>query len=544
MADTADLLEAARDAYRRRDWVAARAHFGAARAEEPLGAEDLYALSNCAWWLGDLDEALPVQQEVYRLHIDADQRGPAALVAMDIGYTLSIRGEEAQGSGWLSRAVRLLEDQPEGVEHGYLDYVLGFEAALAVPQLDEGLEAARRIHGLGQRFGDPTLTALGVLGQGRVLVKQGQVAEGMAMLDEAMVAAVSDELDPAWAGNIYCHLMVACDEIADLRRAAEWTEVVARWCERMPGAGPFMGICRVHRARTLQVRGDWTSAEREAVRVCEELARFDVEIVAEAHYQLGDLRRQRGDLAGAEAAFQAGHRLGRDPQPGLALVRLAGGEVETASASISSALAAAADERLVRARLLPAAVEIDLAAGDLDRARAASDELAEIASTYGTTGFAAQARQAHGSVLLAEGAVAQALTTLRHALRTWQELGSPYAVATVRILLARAYDELGDRDAARLEQAAAQAEFARLGAGPGGAGRRRPDRTGGLTAREAQVLGLVAAGKSNQQIAAELVLSIRTVERHLATVYDKLGVHGRSARAAAVSHALREGILA
>jgi DNA-binding NarL/FixJ family response regulator len=546
VADTADLLETAREAYRRRDWASARAAFAEARDAGPLDADDLCALASCAWWLGDLDAALPAQQGAYTLYLEAGDPGAAAIMAMDVGYTLMLRGEDAQSSGWMRRAVRLLEGEPARVEHGYLDYIVGFEQAFHAADLAAALEAAHRVRAVGQRFADPTLTALGVLGEGRVLVKQGRTGEGMALLDEAMVAATSDDIDPTWAGNIYCHLMVACDEIADMRRAGEWTEVTARWCERMPGAGPFMGICRVHRARALQVRGEWSSAEREATRVCDELSHFDVEIVAEAHYQLGDLRRQRGDLAEAEVAFRRAHRLGRDPQPGLALLRLAQGETGKAAVSIRAALAAADADPLARAQLLPAAAEIAVAAGDLELAHASCAELARNATTYGTTGFAARAAHARGMVLLAGGDAAGALQALRQALVAWQELSAPYEAARVRLLLARAYEAVGDRDAAALEQSTGRDELTRLGAAVGGgvAAPASHDRPGWLTDREAEVLSMVANGMTNRQIADQLVLSVRTVERHLATVYEKLGVHGRSARAAAVSFALREGILA
>ncbi|MGH2749587.1 MAG: LuxR C-terminal-related transcriptional regulator [Actinomycetota bacterium] len=545
MSDVTDLLEGAREAYRRRDWTSARKGFGAAREGAALSAKDLSALADCAWWLGDLDEALPAQQEAYRRYIDAGQPRPAALMALETGYTLALRGEEAQASGWMSRALRLLEDEPESAEHGYLVYI-EFEDALGASDLDTAVTRARRVQDMGHRFEDPNLVAMGVVGQGRVVVKQGRVGEGMALLDEAMVAAISDDLEPGWAGNIYCHLMLACHEIADLRRAGEWTQATARWCESMPGAGPFMGICRVHRAQLLQVQGAWDEAEREVGRVCDELAHFHVGIVAEAHYELGNLRRQRGDLTGAEAAFTTAHGLGRDPQPGMALLRLAQERAESAAASIRSALAAEERDPLARARLLPAAVEIALAAGDVDYARAASEQLDRIARTYGTAGLAASSSHARGAVLLADGGADKALQPLREALKLWQELRAPYEAARVRVLVARAYEALHDRDSATLEREAARAEFVRLGAPPdtgAGASVAKPTRKDGLTDREAQILAMVATGQTNQQIAAELVLSIRTVERHLATVYQKLGLRGRSARAAAVSYALRDGRL-
>jgi ATP/maltotriose-dependent transcriptional regulator MalT len=533
-------LKQARAAYARRDWVVAREGFRAAAAEAPLAADDLAAMADCSWWLGDLDDSLPAQQEAYRLHLEVGRIADAALMALEIGYTLSLRAEHAQASGWMSRGVRHLAEEPEGPAHGVLAYI-GFEESFHGGDLDTALERADKVHELGTRHGDPTLVALGVLGRGRVLVARGEVTRGMRLLDEAMVAAVSDDLDPAWAGNIYCHLMLACHDLADLRRAGEWTEATARWCERMPGAGPFMGICRVHRAQVLTARGDWTHAEREIAHVCEELASFDVEVVAEAHYQRGELRRHRGDLVGAEEALRAAHALGRDPQPALALLRLAQGRADAAAASLRTALEAARDP-LARAKLLPTVVEAALATGDADTARAADEELRATAERYATAGLHASADHVHAEVALADGDVDAASVAARGSLRAWQELGVPHEVARLRLVLASACEALGDHDAAALEREAAADTLARLGAGS----RPAPTAQGpapGLTPRETEVLRLVATGRTNQQIATQLVLSVRTVERHLSTVYDKLGVRGRSARALAVSHAFREGLL-
>jgi tetratricopeptide (TPR) repeat protein len=339
----AGLLDEGRQAYRRRDWIAAREGLLDARDRGPMGAQDLYALADCYWWLGAHAEGLPILKEAYRSAQAEDRPELAGRIGLDVAYTLALRGEDAQASGWMQRVYRIAEElDEERPLHGYLTYV-EFEQALHGHDLGGAAELAQRVTGIGGRSQDRTLLALGALGRGRVLVRRGQVREGMALLDEAMLAAVSDELPPEWAGNIYCHLMEACEEITDLRRAAEWTRTTARWCETMPdGTGPFMGICRVHRAHVLQVRGDWPAAEREARRVVDELTDFDVTPVANAQYLLGELARQRGDRAAAEAAFRDAHRLGRDPQPGLALLRLATGDADTALASIRAALAALA----------------------------------------------------------------------------------------------------------------------------------------------------------------------------------------------------------
>jgi DNA-binding CsgD family transcriptional regulator len=536
MPDDDDIVASARAAYDRRDWRSARAAFRAADRQGDLATDDVYALANCSWWLGELDESLPVMERAYRLAVDERRPEVAGLVALDIGYTFALRGEEAQSSGWMRRAVRLLERLPDAVERGYLRHV-DFEVEFSARNLDAAYEAATDVAALGERFGDETLTALGTLGRGRILVRRGVVDEGVTLLDEAMVAAVSDRLDPSWAGNIYCHLMLACHEIADLRRAGEWTEITARWCQGMPGAGPFMGICRVHRAQVMQVRGAWDQAERELEHVYDELSHFDLEVVAEAHYVHGDVRRLRGDLGGAEARYRAALRLGRDPQPGLALLHLDRGRAESAAASLRLALATADGDRLERAKFLPAVVDVAVARGDVGTAQEAVGELEEIAATYGTTGLAAVALSARSALLVAAEEHEAAMPVLRRALLTWQQLGAPYEAARVRLRTARVCEALGDPEAGRLHRDAAEADLARLGAGPA-VGDAAGPRSDGLTAREAEVLAFVASGRSNQQIADELVLSVRTVERHLATVYQKLGLQGRNARAAAVAYAL------
>lgn len=537
MDDVEPMLAEARKAFQRRDWVAAREGFVAARATTgPLPVDDVYALSDAAWWLGLVDESMAVAEEAYHLYVAEGRHEEAAMASLGIAYTNSLRGNESFASAWGARAMRHIEGLPECAIHGFVVY-LAFESAFSASDFETALEHAHGVAVMGARFDEPNLRALGILAKGRVLVRQGSVSEGMALLDEAMLAALSPDLDPSWAGNIYCHLMLACHELADLRRAAEWTRATARWCESMPGAGPFLGICRVHRAQVLQVQGDWRQAEREVRRVCDELAHFHLSIVGEAYYELGEVRRRRGDLAGAEAAFRDAHQRGRDPQPGLALLRLAQGNHKAAAASLDSFLAGEADDHLKRMRYVVARVEVAIAAGDLETARRGYEEVASTAAIYGSSGFQAVGAHLRGAILLAEGRETEALPVLRRAFRLWHELGAPYETASVRLLLAEACDAVGDHDTAVLEREAASAAFLALGAGAESANTAVP---GGLTPRELEVLVLAAEGRSNADIAGVLVLSVRTVERHLATIYQKLGFEGRNARAASVSFALRE----
>jgi DNA-binding NarL/FixJ family response regulator len=542
VAEVGEILEAARDAHRRHDWAGAREGFTAARAAGELATADLEALADAAWWLGETEEASAVLEVAYRRHLDEGRPGRAAMAAIGVAVIHLLRGDGVVGSGWLGRAQRLVRDQPEGVEHGYLLY-LELEGALGGEDPAAVVETARRVREIGRRHADPNLAAAGDLFEGRVLVRQGRMAEGMALLDEAMLAVLSGELAPEYAGNIYCHLMAAFAELADVRRAAEWTEATARWLASLPAAVLFTGVCRVHRSQVLQRKGAWAQAEREAALVCRDLADLHVAGAAEGHYQLGELRRLRGDLDGAEAAYLQAHALGRDPQPGLALLRLAQGRTSTAAASIRAALTAVTHDRLARAWLCAAQVEVALAAGDLETAGRAGDELGRTASTYGSSGLEAAALQARGAVLLAGGRPEAALPTLRAACRRWQELDAPYDAARVRLLLSRTYRALGDADAAGRELDAAGAVFERLGATPDvervAALRGRPSLPAGLTGREAEVLALVAAGRTNREIAEALVLSHKTVARHLSNIFTKLEVTSRTQAAAyAFEHGL------
>jgi ATP/maltotriose-dependent transcriptional regulator MalT len=534
-------LEAAREAFARRAWREALDAFRHARQEGELGADDLYKLADSAWWLGDVDESLAASEEAFRLYLADERRPQASLTAVGIGYTMILRGEMAQGSAWISRAFRLLEGEPECVECGYLIYI-ELEAALEEQDYAGALEKAGELGALAEKFGDPNLAALSVVAEGRALIKQGEVQRGMELLDEAMLAALSDDLDPSWAGNIYCNLMIACHELADIRRAAEWTKAVKRWCESMSAAGPFMGICRVHRAQILQIQGEWDVAEREAELVYTSETHFDVNSIAEAYYQRGEVRRLRGDLDGADESYRQAHRLGRDPQPGLALLLLAKGQAAEALSSVQAALAALAGDRLGRVPLSTACVEIALAAGDEERAEAAVAELEETASNYSSPGLKVAALHAKGAFLLHRGESKEALQVLRAACSEWQSLSAPYEAARVRLLLARAYEELGDSETAAREREAATTIFGELGAFLKGqeptAGKRLP---AGLTEREAQVLALVTAGKSNREIGDELFISPRTVARHLENIFDKLAVSSRTAAAAyAIEHGLND----
>jgi DNA-binding CsgD family transcriptional regulator len=546
-----DLLDRARAAYRQRDWPRACELFNAARDEDELPVDDLYALSDAAWWMGDNAEVLQSAEAAYHRYLDDRRPRRAAIAAVDIAVVHFLRGEGTAASGWISRAGRLLENEPESAEHGYLLYLLEVEGPLggiapaAPAAFDALMAAARQVQDLGHRHGEPTLVATGLLGEGRALIKMGRAAEGLARLDEVMLATRADTLSPPWTGNLYCQLIEAAEELGDIRRAREWTDALTRWLETMPVAIVFTGICRVHRSRVRQLTGAWDEAEREAEQVCIELANLHTAAAAKAHYQVGEIRRLRGDVDGAEHAYQEAHALGRDPQPGLALLRLAQGRADAAAASIRAALLAERN-RLLRAGLRGAQVEIALAIGATDEAREAAADLKAIALQYGSCGLEVAARHATGAVLLAAGQPEEALPVLRDACRDWSELAAPYDCARVRVLLAKVYRLLGDEDSAARELQVARESFDRLGAAhdlveeADGSGGAKPP--GGLTPREIDVLAQVAAGKTNRVIARTLSISEKTVARHLANIFDKLGVKTRTAAAAfAFGHGLAPG---
>jgi ATP/maltotriose-dependent transcriptional regulator MalT len=536
-------LDQAIDAYRRREWQ--RAYDGLS-GSEGLSASELDMLADSAHWVGRPDETVGAYQRAYDLHLADGEGRRAALSAFMTAVFLRLRGESAQADGWQSRAMRILADEAEGAEHGYPLYLE--VAGLMGSDLDAAGEGARRMQELGRRFGDDTLVALGIFFEGRVLVKQGRVADGLALLDEAMLAALSDRLQPMWTGAIYCGLLDACHELGDHRRAHEWTDATSRWCSPLPVASLYPGICRVHQAEMLQLKGSWEEAEAEALGACADMVRIDVFAVAGGWYEVGEVRRVRGDLDGAEDAYRNAHELGRDPQPGLALLRLAQGRVEAARASIATAIATFGGSRLECAPLHAAQVDIALAAGDLDTATASAEEVSDTAERFQSIGLRAVGLRVQGSVALARGEAVTALASLRAACSAWNELDAPYEAARARVLLAEAYEQLDDADAAERERAAARGCFERLGAAAAlhaldalDAGTvAAPADAHGLSARELEVLGLVAAGRTNRDVAGALFLSEKTVARHLSNIFTKLGV---SSRSAATAYAYEHGLM-
>jgi DNA-binding NarL/FixJ family response regulator len=428
----------------------------------------------------------------------------------------------------MARARRNLAAGPEDrAEHGYLAWLTAFQSLL------EGETAAA----LGDRWAEPDLAALGRVGQGRALIRLGDTGPGVVLLDEVMVAVETGELSPVVVGDLYCTVLEGCQELFDLRRAQQWTAVLTAWCAAQPDLVPYRGQCLLHRAELLQLHGAWPDAMEEARRAYQRFLQPTAHPAAgAAAYQLAELHRLRGEAAEAEEAYRRASRWGREPQPGLALLRLGQGQAEAARAAVRRALDEATD-RPDRCRLLPARVEIALAGGDLPAARAAADELVRSAGELDAPLLQATATAAQGEVLLAEGDARAALAALRAAAAAWRELEAPYEAARARVGIGLACRALGDEDSAAMELDAARWAFRRLGAAPDLArldalAGPAPGAAGGLTAREVEVLRLVATGRTNRSIAGELVLSERTVDRHVSNILTKLGVASRAAATA------------
>ena len=455
-------LDEGREAVRRHAWREAFELLTAADQTSGLNADDLEALASAAWWSGHAVECISARERAYPLHLNAGHPRRAALLALALAKGQFEQRASAVGMAWLSRAERLLRDEPVGVEHGHLSRLQAVVALEIDVDYHRALEYATNTLDIGTRFGDRDLIALGLQDQGRALVGRGQVGEGMALFDEAAVAALSGELQPLTTGIIYCNLIDTCEGMADYKRAREWTDAARRWCDRQ-SISAFPGMCRVHRAEVIRLQGAWQEAELEARGAFEELRGFIAVYAAEALYVIGETRLGRGDLVEARDAFRQAHELGREPNPGLALLRLAEGDVGAAAAAIKRGLASA-HQPLPRARLLPAQVTIALAAGDRVTASAAATELESIASTYATAALKARALSARAAVTLAEGDAESAVRDFCDALALWREVEAPYEEARTRVGLASAYQAGGDPEGGMLELRAAHATFARLGA--------------------------------------------------------------------------------
>jgi DNA-binding CsgD family transcriptional regulator len=530
-------LERGREFYAQRAWMDSYTSLSRADEAAPLGGEDLELLATSASMVGRMDDYLAFLERAHHAHLEAGEELAAARCAFWIGMNLAIRGEIGPAGGWFGRAQRLVErEERDCVEKGYLLVPVAFQHQ-AMGDYEAAYAAAAGAAETGERFGDADLVAAARHFQGLIRIKQGRVAEGLGLLDEAMVAVTAGEVSPVMTGVVYCGVIACCEEAFEPRRAYEWTNALTRWCEQQPQMVAFTGRCLAHRAGILQLHGSWRDALEEA-RLARERCEQAMNRAAtgQALYQQGELLRLQGDFAAAEQAYRDANQFGREPQPGLALLRLGEGDVGTAAAAIRRALGETT-EPLQRAALLPAFAEIMLSVGEVDEAREACGELEQVAATSESAMLGAIAAHVRGSVELAEGDARAALLPLRQAWQVWQQLGAPYEVARARVLMGLACRALGDEDSASLELDAARSAFDELGAAPDLArvdslvGLAAAD-THGLSPRELEVLRLVAAGKTNREIAATLVVSEHTVARHMQNIFTKLGVSSRTAATA------------
>jgi DNA-binding CsgD family transcriptional regulator len=490
-------LENGRECYGRRAWGDAYHALLRADRASPLDVDDLDRLATAAYLTGRDLEFLHILERLHRVHVESGDRARAARCAFWLAWTFLSRGENGRSNAWTARGQRLVEDR-DCVERGYL------AIAVAEQQLCEGLaEAACTTAGqaaaIAESFRDADLTAAARHAQGRALIQQGDVVAGLKCLDETMLAVVADELLPIMTGLLYCSVIDACRQIYALGRAREWTSAFASVCEQQPDMVAFSGACLVRRAEIMQLQGAWPEALAEACRACELAERADRKPPGAALYQQAEVHRLCGEFTKAEDAYRA------------------------------------TNDRVRRAGLLPAYLEIMLATGNLDEARQARDQLRELAHALDTDVLRAVVAQADGAIAIAEGLAPAALDPLRRAFALWDRLGVPYEAARVRVLIGHVCRALGDDDAAELELEAAKSVFERLGAKPAlarlGAPNTlaRPASRPLLTARELHVLRLISTGRTNKEIAEELRLSERTIDRHVTNILTKLDVRSRTA---------------
>jgi DNA-binding NarL/FixJ family response regulator len=543
---TASALGQGRQAFERHAWGAAYERLRAADGESRLEPEDLERAGRAAYLTGRDEDYVALFERAFRERLKRGDPEGAALDGFWLVYGLMNRGEWARAGGWIGRARGAIDDgQRDCVARGYLSLPDALQALMA-GQAEKAYTTFTEEREIGKRFADRDLIALAGFGQGQALIAMGRVTEGIAVLDEVMVGVTGGEASAIVAGLVYCGVIAACMETFDPRRAKEWTTALNHWCDSQPDLVPFRGQCLVHRAQIMRIHGAWVDALEELRYAFDRFTATGHPAVGDVLYEQAEVHRLRGDFGTAEQAYRQATQFGRDAQPGFALLRLAQGQIDRASAGIRRALDETG-ERSRRPRLLSAAVEIALESKDVEGARSAAAELAELAAERDVVLLNGMAAQASGTVLLTEGDAQGALSAARRAWSLWQELDAPYEAARARVVVGMACRSLGDEDAARMELDAARHVFESLSAAPDMArvesltGRRAPTKAGcGLTAREVEVLRMVATGKTNRAIAGDLFLSEKTVARHVSNIFTKLGL---SSRAAATAYAYEHDLV-
>lgn len=534
---TSNTLDQGREAFRQQAWADAYTILSSAKAETVLAPPDLELFAKAAYLIGKETDCIKIWTEAHHKYLNLDDIRQAAQCAFWIGMILFNSGERAQGSGWIARAGRLIKDyQKDCVEGGFLLIPEALQH-LGKGEAEAAYELFSEAAKIGTRFNDPDLITFGRLGSGQALIRQNYIEKGTALFDEVMVAVVTDEISPIVAGIAYCAVIDTCQKIYDLRRAREWTEALSRWCDSQPDLIPYRGQCLVRRAEIMQLHGNWPEAMNEVEQACQLSQTSSPPATGEAFYRQAELYRLQGKFSKAEKGYQKASKWGKNPQPGLALLRLAQGKIEAAKTAIRPIMDEDQD-RISRSRILPAYIKIMLAAEELHSAEERANELSEIAAELGAPLLKAIAVRAEGRILLTNTKPGAALKKLRRSWSLLKQIEASYESACTQLLIGIACRELGDEDTAQMELKAAKQVFQQLGAEPDFARadsliqKTPPKQTHGLTPRELEVLGLLSTGKTNKAIADELFISERTVDRHVSNILGKLQVSSRSAATA------------
>lgn len=516
-------LERGREAFAAADWSAVYDALHPLRSA--LGVDDLALLARSEWMRSRVPESLELSEELFHRYRAEDRAADAASTALLLTLLWVTRGESSVGSAWLSRARRLLAEREDSVVHGYLAYVEAMVALELGGELGDSLERLSRLSGT---LRDPALESFELVIRGLLDLRAADIAAGFARLDEAMLPVIAGRVPVEWAGDIYCTVIHACHQLADFRRMADWTRATERWCEQFAGEAIYGGICRIHRLELRAVHGEWEGLESRLLTESRALEGGNAWVAGEGFRQLGEIRRLRGDDAGAREAYRSALEAGVDPQPGLALLDLAAGRGEVAWEALGTALSAATGTR--RAVLLRAGVEIGIAVGRLEEAAAMADGLRDTAQRFGTSGMWCWSLHADGAVALARGRHSEAVGLLERAAASFRAERRRHDVARALADLAQAHEGLGNVAVAEGFRGESGRILAVLAACDERGGQRAG--AGPLTAREVEVLECVAVGMSNREVAGRLFISEKTVGRHLANIYLKLDVGTRTAAVA------------
>jgi ATP/maltotriose-dependent transcriptional regulator MalT len=533
MTEAESQLDQGRHAFQRRAWQESYEALLKARESADFGPADAWNLGLAAFLCGRIEAFIRLAGAAHQAWVDAGNPAAASRCAFWLGLHFAERGDRAQATGWFGRAARLLENEAPGAEQGYL-LLPQARGKMMSGDADAACRIAAEAVSIARQHADPDLLTLAIHLQGHALLRLGRVEEGLAHFDEAMVGVTADELSPHVTGLVYCSVIGACREVWSIRRADEWTAALTRWCEGQSDMVAYTGECRVYRAEILRRRGDLQQALQEARTASERFASgSEPNAAGLAAYQQGEVQRQRGEFEAAVEAYRAASRAGYEPQPGLALLRLAQGDGDAAASTLRRALAETKSP-LRRVRLLPAFIETMLALDAVDEARHAHDELTGIATTCPSDVLDALVEQWRGAIRLAAGDAAAAVAPLRTALETWQALPAPYEAARIQEILSSAYRILDDADGAAFARDAARETYRELGAEWDVSRLEAPASrsTHGLTPRECEVLALLATGMTNRAIGEDLSIAEKTVARHVANIFQKLGVTSRSAATA------------